>query len=86
MNGRNAVVPPIWGSLTVQKGAGRLREELLAGGKVTFAAPDWRVGAEEAQMKVEVRYPDGRQGRLAAGLAWREQRWLVNRLSMERDW
>ena len=86
MSGRSAAVPPIWGSLPVQQGAGRLRAELLAGGKVAFADPDWRVGAQDAQLQVEVRYPDGRQGRLAAGLAWREQRWLVNRLSMERDW
>ncbi len=86
MSGRTTAVPPIWGSLVVQQGAGRVRKELLASGKVAFADPDWRVGAQDAQLQVEVRYPDGRQGRLAAGLAWREQRWLVNRLSMERDW
>lgn len=86
MNGRSAAVPPIWGSLAAQQGAGRLREELLTGGKVAFAAPEWRVGTQDAQLQVELRYPDGRQGRLAAGLAWREQRWLVNHLSMERDW
>ena len=86
MRGPGASVPPIWDSLSAQKGATQLRESLLADASAGFSQADWRVGERDAQMQVAIRYADGRTGRLNAGLVWREQRWLVSRLNMERDW
>ncbi len=79
-------VPPIWDTLSAQQGAAQMRQELLAEGSANFSQPDWRIGERDARMQVAVRHVDGRSGRLNAGLVWREQRWLVSRLSMERDW
>lgn len=86
MRRRSASVPPIWDSVPVQRGAAQLREELLANGDAGFSQPDWRVGQRDAKMVVDVRHADGRRGRLAGSLVWREERWLVTQLSMERDW
>ena len=79
-------VPPIWDSLSAQQGAAQLRDGLLADGSAGFAQAEWRVAERDAQMQVAIRYADGRTGHLNAGLVWREQRWLVSRLNMERDW
>lgn len=79
-------VPPIWDSLSAQQGVAQLRKELLAEGSANFSQAEWRIGERDARMQVAVRYADGRTGRLNAGLVWREKRWLVSRLNMERDW
>ncbi len=76
--------PPIWGSLTTQRGALELRKDLQTKGIPSFSAPNWRVGENVAAMQSSLRYPDGGAGRLTADLLWRE-RWLVTGLSFERD-
>lgn len=76
--------PPIWGSLTAQRGALELRTELQAKGMPDFTSPNWRIGENVAAMHADLRYPDGRAGRLTADFVWRE-RWLVTGLSLERD-
>ena len=76
--------PPIWGSLTTQRGALELRKDLQTKGIPNFSAPNWRVGENVAAMQSSLRYPDGGAGRLTADLLWRE-RWLVTGLSFERD-
>lgn len=85
MGRETRTVPPIWDSLTAQQGASQLRDLLVSGGDVRFGVPDWRVDGSRAAMKTAIRQADGTEGRLAAELIWREQRWLVRNLSMERD-
>ena len=77
--------PPIWDSPATLRGAAELRDVMLAEGSPEMAQADWRVGENEARMRVAVRHSDGGRGHLDAVLVWREQRWLVRRLSMERD-
>ena len=77
--------PPIWDSPATLRGAAQLRDVMLAEGRPEMAQADWRVGESEARMRVAVRHADGGRGHLDAVLVWREQRWLVRRLSMERD-
>lgn len=86
MRGPGTSVPPIWDTLSAQQGGAQLRDGLLGESGMSFTQPDWRIGEQEARMQVTVSYADGRNGRLSAGLVWREERWLVSRLSMERDW
>lgn len=78
-------VPPIWDSLNAQQGASQIRDGLLTAGDVRFGAPDWRVSDDNAMMRTTIRQTNGVQGHLAAELVWREQRWLVRNLSLERD-
>lgn len=78
-------VPPIWDSLSAQQGASQIRERLLSAGDVRFGSPEWRVDEESAAMHAGFRRQDGIEGRLAAELVWREERWLVRNLSLERD-
>jgi len=78
-------VPPIWDSLSAQQGASQIREFLLKGGDARFDTPGWRVDADSAAMRAGIRQADGVEGTLAADLVWREQRWLVRSLSLERD-
>ena len=80
-----SAVPPIWGSLSTQRGAAQLRGDLHGNGTVKLDPPYWRVGDNSASMQAKIRYQDGRIGRLSADFVWREQRWLVNGLSVERD-
>jgi hypothetical protein len=86
LGGKGARVPPIWDSLGTQQAAGQMRESLLASQGAMLASPDWRVGGEAASLQAGVRYADGREGRVRARLVWREQRWLVSDVAMERDW
>ena len=85
MSKSGSSIPPIWGSLTTQRGASQLRDDILVDGNVKLDSPYWRVGDERASIKANIRYKDGRVGRLSADLAWRDQRWLVTGLSVERD-
>ena len=80
-----ASIPPIWGSLATQRGAAQLRDDLLGKGSLKVDSPNWRVGDKLASMRANIRYRDGSVGRLAADLVWRDQRWLVSGLSVERD-
>ena len=86
MQHRNGSVPPIWDSLSAQQAAMQMRDQLAMFEAANVTAPVWQVGRDEARMTVQLRYPDGRQARLNAGMVWREQRWLVSGVSMERDW
>ena len=81
----NRNVPPIWDSLSAQQGASQIRDILLKGGDARFDSPGWRVDANNAAMRAGIRQADGVEGTLAADLVWREQRWLVRSLSLERD-
>lgn len=85
MSKSSASIPPIWGSLATQRGAAQLREDLRVKGNVKVDAPNWRVGDNLAAMRANIRYGDGSVGRLSADLVWREQRWLISGLSVERD-
>lgn len=85
MRRRSPNVPPIWDSLNAQQGASQIRDGLLTAGDVRFGAPDWRVSDDNATMRTTIRQTNGVQGHLAAELVWREQRWLVRNLSLERD-
>lgn len=85
MSRPTATIPPIWGSLNAQRGATQLRDGLHGDHDIKVAAPQWRVGQNAAAMKADIRYADGSVGRLSADLAWREERWLVTGLSLERD-
>ena len=86
LQSRDASIPPIWNTLSVQQVATRIRGQVVALETASVSEPIWRVGVNEAHMAIQVRYLDGRQVRLNADMVWREQRWLVSRLNMERDW
>lgn len=85
MSKSSARIPPIWGSLSTQRGAAQLRDDLH--GKSTFRveSPNWRVNDNSASMQAKISYRDGSVGRLSARLVWREQGWLISGLSVERD-
>jgi hypothetical protein len=84
--GRGARIPPIWDSPGPQQAASQMRDGLLAAEGAKLATPDWRIGGDAASLEAGVRYTDGREGRLRARMVWREQRWLVSDVAMERDW
>lgn len=82
---KGAGVPPIWNSPGAQQAAARMRTGLQDAEQVVLEAPQWRIAAESASMDAGVRYTDGSERRLHAQLVWREQRWLVANVAMERD-
>lgn len=75
-------VPPIWDSLSAQRGAMRLRE----GGLVDVAeaaSPAWRVGNRAASMRTRLVAGEGEaRAWLVARMVWREQRWLVEEVAV----
>lgn len=77
--------PPIWSSPIAQSGAVQLRDVLHGDGNLQISDVHWRVGETVAALQADLRYADGNTGRLSADLVWREQRWLVTGLSVERD-
>ena len=85
MSATDAASPPIWNSIVVQSGAAELRDDLNSRGDLKIADKHWRVGQDLAVLKASLRYADGNKGLLSADLVWREQRWLVTSLSVERD-
>jgi hypothetical protein len=85
MSKSSARIPPIWGSLSTQRGAAQLRVDLHGNGTFRIDSPNWRVNDKSASMQAKISYRDGSAGRLSARLAWREQGWLISGLSVERD-
>jgi len=81
----DAASPPIWSSTVAQSGAAELRDDLHGRGDLKIADVHWRVGEKVAALQANLRYANGNKGRLSADLVWREQRWLVTGLSVERD-
>ncbi|RZL08932.1 MAG: hypothetical protein EOP40_11495 [Rubrivivax sp.] len=86
LNTRNRPPPPIWNSPSIQAGADRLRNDLHQAGRARVSAPEWRVAREAAAFTARYRIDgsDNRSGVVSADLAWREGRWLVTGVSMER--
>ena len=85
MTTAGSATPPIWASLTAERGATQLRADLVGQGEPRMEPPHWRVGEKVAAMHAALQYADGNAGRLTADLVWRDQRWLVTGLSVERD-
>jgi hypothetical protein len=85
MSKSSARIPPIWGSLSTQRGAAQLRVDLHGNGTFRIDSPNWRVNDKSASMQAKISYRDGSAGRLSARMAWREQGWLISGLSVERD-
>lgn len=77
---------PIWNSPAIQSSADGLRQELLGAGQARFSAAKWRIGNHSAVLTSNYAMPGetAETGRLTADLVWRESRWLVTGLSMER--
>ena len=86
LNARNRPPPPIWNSPSIQAGADRLRSDLHGQGRPKLAQPDWRIAKDVAAMTTAYRVSgdDSRIGQVTADLVWREGRWLVTGLSMDR--
>ena len=86
LHARNRPPPSIWNSPSIQVGADLLRNELQGQGRVTLLEPEWRVAEESAAMTARYRIngDDSWVGQVTADLVWREGRWLVIGLSMER--
>lgn len=86
LSGKEKRLPAIWDNLGVQQVVMQLREDLRARGQVRLMQPRWRVARSDAEMRAELHDAEGHAGRLTARLVWREQRWLVRGMTMERDW
>ena len=74
--------PPIWNSPVIQNAAGRLRGELVAFGRISMADPQWQIDKEKASYTSQVVSANGSGGVIRVGMIWREQRWLVDEVSM----
>lgn len=85
LGGRSARVPPIWDNLGAQQAAESMRGALTEAPRVALMAPTWRMRGESAALDAGLVYKDGSAGRVRARLVWREERWLVADVSMERD-
>jgi curved DNA-binding protein CbpA len=86
LSARNRPPPPIWNSPSIQAGADRLRNDLHDQGKVKLFEPEWRVAKDAAAMTARYRTGGGASGagQVTADLVWREGRWLVTGLGMDR--
>ena len=78
--------PPIWSSPGIQSSADRLREDMHGAGRVRLSGPQWQIGNQSAVLTSSyvVQGNEADAGRLTADLVWREDRWLVVGLSIER--
>lgn len=78
--------PAIWNSPVIQSSADRMRRDLHDTGRVRLSAGQWQVGNENAVVTsaYAVQGKNASAGRLTADMIWREGRWLVIGLSMER--
>ena len=78
--------PPIWSSPGIQSSADRLREDMHGAGRVRLSGPQWQIGNQSAVLTsgYVVQGEQSGAGRLTADLVWRENRWLVIGLSIER--
>lgn len=75
-------VPPIWANLAAQAQASQARESLQGGGRISVAAPEWRIGDDTASLRTRLAARDGASRSLRAELVWRDQRWLVRSLEL----
>jgi hypothetical protein len=80
--------PPIWNSPAIMSSADGLRQQLHQLGRARIGTPQWRIGSAKAVLtstyQVDgVEGAEGR-GRVTADMVWREDRWLVVGLSVER--
>lgn len=78
--------PPIWSSPAIQSSADQLRRDMHGSQRVNPSGRQWQIGNRSAVLTSAyvVRGEAGGTGRLTADLVWREDRWLVTGLSMER--
>lgn len=83
--GRGVWAPPIWDSREVQQVAQAIRTALVDAPRAAMRPPEWRIGTQSASLAAAFQYQDGSPGRVRARLVWREQRWLVSDVAMERD-
>ena len=86
MAGAGRTSPPIWSSPAIQSSADRLRQELHGAGRVFLSDPQWQIGERSAALTSAYASQGGDAGigRLTADLVWREGRWLVIGLGIER--
>ena len=66
--------------------ADRMRQDLHGGGHARLSAAKWRIGNETAVLVsgYKMQGSEVEAGMLTADLVWREGRWLVTGVSMER--
>lgn len=76
--------PPIWNSPGIQSSADRLRQDMHGGGRVRLSGTQWQIGAQSAVLRAGYVVQGSGTGHLTADLVWREDRWLVVGLSIER--
>ena len=78
--------PAIWNSPVIQSSANRMRQDLHDTGRVRLSAGQWQIGNENAVLTsaYAVQGENASAGRMTADMVWREDRWLVIGLSMER--
>ena len=78
--------PPIWSSPAIQSSADRLRQDMHGNGRVRLSGTQWQIGGQSAVLTsgYSVQGNTAGVGRLTADLVWREDRWLVVGLSIER--
>lgn len=86
MGGVDRPPPPIWNSPAIQSSADQLRQELHGAAHARLSGAQWRIGNETAVLTsaYTIQGDEGGAGKLTADLVWREGRWLVTGLSMER--
>lgn len=80
---RSKVMPPIWDNPNVQLQAVQARSALQETGRTPVGEPHWRIGGGAAAMSAELNTGDVRR-RLKVDLVWREQRWLVSHVNLEK--
>lgn len=87
MGAVNRPTPPIWNSPLIQVSAERMRNDLHGTGRARLSGEQWRIGNETAVLTsgFATAGEAGGQGRLSADLVWRDDRWLVTGLSVDRD-
>lgn len=80
--------PSIWSSPGIQSSADLLRRDMHGAGRVRLSGPQWRIGEKSAVLtsgyKVEGKDVGAGNGQLTADMVWRDDRWLVVGLSIER--
>lgn len=84
MEGVGRPPPPIWSSPAIQSSADRLREDMHGAGRARLSGAQWQIGAQNAVLTSAYVVQGSGAGRLTADLVWREDRWMVVGLSIER--
>jgi hypothetical protein len=88
MGGIGQPPPPIWSSPGIQSSADLLRQDMHGAGRVRLSGPEWQIGEKTAVLTsgyaVQGKDDGAGTGNLTADLVWRDDRWLVVGLSIER--